>query len=952
MPAENVITGMSDFSIFTAGMTIDETAPFERPIVRMVGSSTEQDLHRDTMAITALEDMVKRPAPGLLVWLNHDYTVPDSLFGSLCEPPKIVQHYGVADLHLAVDVELQSEAAAKTYQFIKNKRRLGCSIGFSIDDYELRDSGLPKGAPGWDVPLVYITHVRPVEWSVVGIPANQRSWIENAIAGLWEKSLRDASREEEAYRLAPVVKSLFPNKFRDTVRMLTKSGASADFVQYLKSVPSRPSTPERILWNPNTNSYFMAHGSSDNVVKQLDAQHVAGVMESLYAKAIGPHVPERPAYLLWDTKDGAVAPGAETKDADGVLDSTAGEPMNRQDLDEKKGAEDADKKAQEARSHKYHIGIKEGGNVTKPSEFASVPDSEWGDPTNYRYPMPDKSHADNAASRWGDASNRSQYSSEEQAIISRRIEGRQRHFGEGDSSDKKSASVNIISTETFENGSRLVKYDDGSEVIETFEMKDGVQTVMQMTVKAGQPKPDDGKKPADDDEKPGDDENDQEDDGDEDDKKPAKKKKAKKPDTAEDEDETAEDNADDKSADAKAGEADVTVSVVVSEGGADTTVVEQKSDEAPETAAVEAPVVEAAPAEEAPAEEAPVVEEAPETEESPVEAPAEEAPVVEQKSAVVTLDPAKELLLNSYNQLGAALGLPAFSFEAKAAKESGITSAVRSLAKVIDDAADELLRQLGVPDDDEAVEKGLDADTLAIVMKSGAEISARNKKRLQLAHDVLAEMSGGAHCAAYAARVSDAPAAMQREEDKKDAGEGSATKSIEVVIDGKAIAEQVTASFGAHVKGLTDSLSTIDVKALHADFEQMRTEAALARKSIEDLNARTDAVTEMLNELTDGRGLGRPTKTFLMRGAPQGSAAGVSGSTEPTTTLPEAQTLEEALAQTTVQYKHGVGMARKWAAGIGKGLRPSLTSDQMTGMTIQEITAYYDGGEALVPLID
>lgn len=102
-----------------------------------------------------------------------------------------------------------------------------------------------------------------------------------------------------------------------------------------------------------------------------------------------------------------------------------------------KSATQADKDAQEARSKKYGIAVKDGGNVTKPSEFSDVPDSKWADPVNYRYPMGDKAHADNAASRWGDTSNRSGYTSKEQGIISKRIEGAQASYGEGSDDNSK-----------------------------------------------------------------------------------------------------------------------------------------------------------------------------------------------------------------------------------------------------------------------------------------------------------------------------------------------------------------------------------------------------------------------------------------------------------------------------------------------------------------------------------
>lgn len=57
--------------------------------------------------------------------------------------------------------------------------------------------------------------------------------------------------------------------------------------------------------------------------------------------------------------------------------------------------------AQKARAAKYGIAILGQGHVTKPGKWSSVPDSKWGDPVNYRYPMPDKAHAANAASRFG-----------------------------------------------------------------------------------------------------------------------------------------------------------------------------------------------------------------------------------------------------------------------------------------------------------------------------------------------------------------------------------------------------------------------------------------------------------------------------------------------------------------------------------------------------------------------
>lgn len=45
------------------------------------------------------------------------------------------------------------------------------------------------------------------------------------------------------------------------------------------------------------------------------------------------------------------------------------------------------KEKQEARSKQYRIGIKLDGNVTKPSSYTNVPDSEFADPVNFQYPL-------------------------------------------------------------------------------------------------------------------------------------------------------------------------------------------------------------------------------------------------------------------------------------------------------------------------------------------------------------------------------------------------------------------------------------------------------------------------------------------------------------------------------------------------------------------------------------
>lgn len=95
-----------------------------------------------------------------------------------------------------------------------------------------------------------------------------------------------------------------------------------------------------------------------------------------------------------------------------------------EDLSEREKA----KKAQEARSKKYGIGIKEGGHVTKPSEWEDVPDEDFLDPVNYRYPCPDADQTRAAARYWGMPRNQQQYTERERAIITRRLEDKMKKF--------------------------------------------------------------------------------------------------------------------------------------------------------------------------------------------------------------------------------------------------------------------------------------------------------------------------------------------------------------------------------------------------------------------------------------------------------------------------------------------------------------------------------------------
>lgn len=98
---------------------------------------------------------------------------------------------------------------------------------------------------------------------------------------------------------------------------------------------------------------------------------------------------------------------------------------------------------QKARSEKYGIAILPQGHLTKPGQWSSVPDSEWGDPVNYRYPMPDKAHAANAAARFGQEG--SSYKGKD--TVGERIKRREKSLGIEAAKDNKDEKKSEVVTE-------------------------------------------------------------------------------------------------------------------------------------------------------------------------------------------------------------------------------------------------------------------------------------------------------------------------------------------------------------------------------------------------------------------------------------------------------------------------------------------------------------------------
>jgi hypothetical protein len=140
--------------------------------------------------------------------------------------------------------------------------------------------------------------------------------------------------------------------------------------------------------------------------------------------------------------------GAQPPEVKGLKDvfvELFGEGDGVEVLEVEFAATEEEKEAQRRRAKRYGIAVKPGGNVTKPSEYSNVADEDFADPVNYRYPI-DREHIRAAASYWGMARNREQYSAREQAIISERIEKAKKKFGIGQYRKKE--------TQNFSEGGR------------------------------------------------------------------------------------------------------------------------------------------------------------------------------------------------------------------------------------------------------------------------------------------------------------------------------------------------------------------------------------------------------------------------------------------------------------------------------------------------------------------
>jgi len=176
----------SKFQIFSGILKASRSAD-GRMRLHGVASSTTKDLHGDTMEQSALEDMERAANNNLTIFLNHSYDVPEDVAGSV-EGARMqtrgADHVGNPNYDLDFDILVNdaNPRAVKAFEAIERGTKLGLSIGALIPDGgAIRDK--KSGS-------YLIQHVELLETSLVGIPANPRSWVEYAA-----KSLRATEKD-------------------------------------------------------------------------------------------------------------------------------------------------------------------------------------------------------------------------------------------------------------------------------------------------------------------------------------------------------------------------------------------------------------------------------------------------------------------------------------------------------------------------------------------------------------------------------------------------------------------------------------------------------------------------------------------------------------------------------------------------------------------------------------
>ena len=144
--------------------------------IKGTASSTIKDLHGDRMAESAIGQMAAAASDNMTIFLNHSYDLPEDVFGSVAGASvKTRGEFVDLDFDIVVD---DNPRAMRTYDMIDRGRKLGISIGGIVLQWS-QDKN--------DEMVWIIEDILLLEASIVGIPANPRSWVDQALKSFLER---------------------------------------------------------------------------------------------------------------------------------------------------------------------------------------------------------------------------------------------------------------------------------------------------------------------------------------------------------------------------------------------------------------------------------------------------------------------------------------------------------------------------------------------------------------------------------------------------------------------------------------------------------------------------------------------------------------------------------------------------------------------------------------------
>ena len=205
------------FNIYTGMLRAYETKSADGSMkkrFKTTASSTIKDLAGDEIQFPAIEKMASKARDNMTIFLNHSYNVPEDVLGS-CEDAQVIKRgvdgdgNDIIDLDFDISLNETNDRAVKAWEAINNGVKLGTSIGAIV-----RHATKKKGGG------LLIDDVDLLEASLVGIPANPRSWVQYAVKGLGQ--VEDPIIDEEVDAEFDLLASAEVDA--DTIEVFEKSG--------------------------------------------------------------------------------------------------------------------------------------------------------------------------------------------------------------------------------------------------------------------------------------------------------------------------------------------------------------------------------------------------------------------------------------------------------------------------------------------------------------------------------------------------------------------------------------------------------------------------------------------------------------------------------------------------------------------------------------------------------